>query len=311
MFPVIHSVGVTTDFSELSRTAFPVAAGLARDFGARLFLLHVVKGIEISTPWQVAETSPALVEERRARAQQRLESLAAAEESFRTHRVLARAIPGDSAEALTNFTAEQGIDVLVVASHGTGAGDMFPLGSFAAKVLQLAVAPVLLLHIPRSPRERVGALRPKRILACHDFSARSREGLEAARVWVEKFDATTRLLHVVDRDAHLEEHLLTPGESADERLGRAEGEAWEQLRRLVRQDWAGLKVEPAVRVGGPAVEILKEAAEFAVDLIVLASRGPSLIERLQLGSVAERVVHGARCPVLVVRRNAAGQGLLA
>jgi nucleotide-binding universal stress UspA family protein len=225
--------------------------------------------------------------------------------------VLPRALPGDSAEALARFAAEQGIDLLVVASHGTGAGAMFPLGSFAAKVLQLAAAPVLLLHTPRSPGERAGELQPKRILACHDFSARSREGLEAARVWAEKFAATTKMLHVVDREAHLEDHLLTPGESVEERLKKAEGEAWEQLRQLVRRDWEGLKVEPAVRVGAPAAEILKEAAEFAADLIVLASRGLSLIDRLQLGSVAERVVHGARSPVLVVRRSVAGQELLA
>jgi nucleotide-binding universal stress UspA family protein len=311
MFPIIHSLGVTTDFSETSRAAFPVAAGLARDFGARFFLLHVVRGIEISTPWQVAETSPALAEERTAQAQKRLEALAASEESFRTHRVLARALPGESAEALARFAAQQGIDLLVVASHGTGAGGMFPLGSFAAKVLHLAAAPVLLLHTPLSPRERAGELRPKRIIACHDFSSRSREGVEAAQVWAQKFEATTRMLHVVDRQAHLEEHILKPGESVEERIEKAEGEAWEQLRRLIRRDWEGLKVEPAVRIGVPAAEILKEAAEFAADLIVLASRGPSLIERLQLGSVAERVVHGARSPVLVVRRDAASQGFLA
>lgn len=52
--------------------------------------------------------------------------------------------------------------------------------------------------------------------------------------------------------------------------------------------------------GDPAREILRYASRFAIDLIVIGTHGCTGLRRVLLGSVAERVVRGARCPVLVV-----------
>lgn len=59
-----------------------------------------------------------------------------------------------------------------------------------------------------------------------------------------------------------------------------------------------------VRVGTPGPEIVKTAAEWPADLIVIGSHGRGGVSRALLGSVAEYVMRHAACPVLVIRANA-------
>ncbi len=64
---------------------------------------------------------------------------------------------------------------------------------------------------------------------------------------------------------------------------------------------AGVEVETVVREGYPATVILEEAEQREVDLIVIGTRGLSGLKHLLLGSIAERVVQKAHCPVLTVK----------
>lgn len=70
-------------------------------------------------------------------------------------------------------------------------------------------------------------------------------------------------------------------------------------QQLVEQ---GTLVSWVTRMGDPATTILQEAVDARVDLIVIASHGRSGLGRFLLGSVAEKVVRHATCPVLVVRQ---------
>lgn len=70
----------------------------------------------------------------------------------------------------------------------------------------------------------------------------------------------------------------------------------------------GIEVETVVREGYPATVIEDEAARRKVDLIVIGTRGLSGIKHLLLGSVAERVVQKAPCPVLTVKLPEASEG---
>ncbi len=64
----------------------------------------------------------------------------------------------------------------------------------------------------------------------------------------------------------------------------------------------GVNVELVFRKGVPSNEILKVADEIKADLIVLGSRGLSGIEKILVGSVTERVIANAKCPVLVINK---------
>jgi len=62
-----------------------------------------------------------------------------------------------------------------------------------------------------------------------------------------------------------------------------------------------IKVEKIVRFGHPAATICDEARDGKYDLVMVGHRGLSGLEEMVLGSVSDRVVHGAPCPVLVVK----------
>lgn len=67
-------------------------------------------------------------------------------------------------------------------------------------------------------------------------------------------------------------------------------------------------VRSQVLVGSPAAEIVRYAAAESIDLIVVGTHGRGVVPRAFLGSVADRVIREAPCPVLTVRHKAANRG---
>lgn len=70
-------------------------------------------------------------------------------------------------------------------------------------------------------------------------------------------------------------------------------------------DLTGIKTEKRIAMGTPSEEIADAAEEMGADLIVIGRRGYSRIKRFFVGSVSQRVVSEAHCPVLVVNDDAA------
>ena len=76
------------------------------------------------------------------------------------------------------------------------------------------------------------------------------------------------------------------------------------LDQLLDQDWAqGKKIVKSTRQGPPFLEIIRYAKENEIDLIVLGTHGRTGLAHVLLGSVAEKVVRKASCPVLTVRSD--------
>ncbi len=90
-------------------------------------------------------------------------------------------------------------------------------------------------------------------------------------------------------------------ETWDRVTALAEPAAQDALRRTVAALHTTAPVEIAVRRGSPADEIVRCATEGRAGLIVMGSRGWGAMHAVLLGSVSERVLHAAPCPVLIVR----------
>lgn len=142
----------------------------------------------------------------------------------------------------------------------------------------------------------------RKICCAIDFSDASRFAMEEACDVARRFRAELLLVHVHEPPPPSGMGMLTALEGAAELVAvdlERSLAAWraEAARR------SGAAVRSAVRVGSPATEILKLARDEAVDLLVLATHGRRGLAHLVLGSVAERVLREAPCPVLIIRQK--------
>ncbi len=140
----------------------------------------------------------------------------------------------------------------------------------------------------------------RKILATTDFSDRAGAGVAEAAALARRLGSRLLLLYVVEDD--LPPILVGVSEERRreilaEHAERAEAALAEQAAPLA----ADLAVEVRTRVGVPSREIVRCAEEEGADLLVVASRGYGPLGQVFLGSTAERVLHHASCPVLVVR----------
>ena len=139
------------------------------------------------------------------------------------------------------------------------------------------------------------------ILVPSDFSECSDEALAYGLELARRFNAKVHLLHVVQDPATqpwAAEGFAAPViEVVDEWQRQADA----RLRALV-PDADRARVIVTTTVATPYAEILAYAEEHDVDLIVMGTHGRSGVSHLLLGSIAERVVRRAPCPVLTVRR---------
>ena len=142
------------------------------------------------------------------------------------------------------------------------------------------------------------------ILAATDFSKTSKIALNHAKALAERFDASLHLLHVLP-DPHNQAWSL---EAAGVPIAQLQTSWGEQAKKrldesLTDEERRSLRVVAETRVGYPFLEIIRYAKTHDVDLIVLGTHGRGAIEHMLLGSVAEKVVRKAPCPVLTVREG--------
>ena len=132
-----------------------------------------------------------------------------------------------------------------------------------------------------------------RILVATDFSDDSGTALAWGEELARRFEAEIVLLHV-------EEPLdRTPGYALD---GERHRVAEDELSRLVdRLAERGFRARGLLRNGSPFEQIVQTANTEPADMIVLGTHGRTGLSHLLMGSVAERVVRSAHCPVLTVR----------
>ncbi len=142
-----------------------------------------------------------------------------------------------------------------------------------------------------------------RILVATDFSAAAERAWTRATALARPLGAELVLVHVfVEAPLYSE----TPFNAPEVREVYESGKAWvsEQLEQWAGHAHAeGLRARTVLRTGVPYREILAVAAEEQADLIVMGTHGRGGFERAMLGSVADRVVRLATCPVLTVREK--------
>ena len=144
-------------------------------------------------------------------------------------------------------------------------------------------------------------IRIKNVMVATDFSEPSEAALNYGRELARTFDATLHVIHVADNV-----YMAYGGEAYSGVLPdlqrEVEAAAAKQLEGLLdEEDRTVLRAKPVLvtSIAKPAA-IVDYAVEQAIDLIVMGTHGRGAIGHLLMGSVAERVVRTAPCPVLTV-----------
>lgn len=265
------------------------------DFGAELHLLHAVVwgGSGPAGDDATVEELLAVAAERGRTELQRL--AAEVPPSAPAPRTLQRT--GYSpAVVILEVAAEIGADLVVLGTHGRRGATRLFLGSVAEEVVRHAACPVLTSREVAEPKRPAS---PRRVLVPLDFSTPSRRVLSAAADLGIQWGATLQLLHVLELPPLPAFYRLRPDAPTIERLRQ---EAADEVSALAGTTLAGSGIhwEGAVALGRPAEEIVRFATENGADWIVLPTQGRGGLDRLLLGSTAERVLRMASCPVLTL-----------
>ncbi len=146
--------------------------------------------------------------------------------------------------------------------------------------------------------------QPGKILVPTDSSEDSELAFRMALSIAVKYQARIFLLHVISNTVQqsLADYCLDQS-IVDRVLNESIVFSNEKLQEEIdkNQQSGNIKVIPDVRKGQPYEEILKEASERKIDLIVIASHGKTGLQKYFIGSVTEKVMKEAKCPVLLIR----------
>jgi nucleotide-binding universal stress UspA family protein len=282
----IDNILLTTDFSEASRAAVPYASALARLYGAKVFLAHVVSpDPHLSVPLDRLphEADPVWQEAWRNTA------------DFLQHTPLEKVTHeeilerGELWDVISSIIADHEIDLLVLGTRGRQGLRKLVLGSEAEKIYRQAPCPVLTV----GPNAGISGRphKPRQILFPTDISESSLRALPYALSLAEENEATLTLLHFVP---------LVPWQEQ----GPVAESAQRRLEALVPEE-AKLWCEPkyVARFEFPVEGVLRVAEEEDADLIVMGVRqtvGTTLTSHLPW-TIASEIVSEAPCPVLTVR----------
>jgi nucleotide-binding universal stress UspA family protein len=270
-----------TDFTEASEPAQSYAIGLARHYNAQLFPAHA------ADPVILAETtSPNVLEEALESSRQRINTLIKATD-VNTHPLFAH---GSVETIFPRWIQENGIDLVVIGTHGRRGVGRLVLGSTAEYIFRNSPCPVLTVGPHVAFRPFSGFLAEK-ILFPTDLGPHAEFASTYALSFAKETHGQVLFMHVITLDKTFQV----------DRTGMAE-KAQKRLSGLIPSDantWC--KTEMIVEIGDPATEILGYAGKERPDLIVLGLPRNKEFSTHFASGVTYKVVVGAPCPVLTIR----------
>lgn len=293
----INDVLIARDFSSVSDRAVRYALDLAARTGATLHVfyaevLHEAPSPNGDTDRSPADDFPAF----RADLKERKILPAEAVESVQVKEVRRRDVsPGP---AILNYASEADVDLIALGTHGRRGPSRILLGSVAEEVVRRADRPVLTVRGDENDHAQPHPQDVDRILVPVDFSDHSRAALRTAKAWATLYDASLDVLHVVAEALH--PTFYAGGvESIYDMEPNIEEKVQDRLDAFVAETGGpDVELRPHVRVGNASSDIVEFADEQGIDLVTMSTHGRTGLDRFLLGSVAEKIVRHARCPVI-------------
>ena len=281
----LKNVLFTTDFSPVSETALFFAESVARRYGSKLTVTHVISPLEtrMVPPEGWGACQQALDEA----ASQQMDHLEQRLGALPHELVIWHGLVDD---VISELIEKTDADLLVMGTHGRSGVSRFLMGSVAEEVFRQAACPVLTIG-PKVSAQAPHEAEFKEIIFATDLNPKSLAAPYALSL-AQEFQARLTVVHVAPQVADVE--------TDSERI-------IEELHSLVPADaemWC--RPEYMFKFGTPAARILEVAAEKHADLIVLGVRsaaGHVGAATHAAAATAHSVVSCAECPVLTVRER--------
>ena len=284
----VQEILIPLDGSTEAESVLPYLRDLAPKFGSRVHILGVGIG-------RKARRVNRLIEDYINRTANKLHS-----DNIKAEPVIRY---GVAADKILDFTAEKEIDLIIMATHGRSGITRWWMGSVAEKVISEATAPVLLVRSKRPSTTRATDKLnfSHKILAPLDGSDIGEAALPYAETIATNSRASVSLLQIISPPGTVEANLL--GGPDWRKFVKAMHDAGENYLKSVaeRLSGRGIKVTYEVATGDPADKIVEYAEDKGINLIAMSTHGRTGVARWVLGSVADKVLHGARIPILLVR----------
>jgi nucleotide-binding universal stress UspA family protein len=294
-------------FDETSPIALEYAHYFARQNDGTVYLMHAVPTDELHLlrkVYRAAEHGGADIEEATRVAREQLENLAREHLHGARYEVVT-VRNSDSAKAILETEEKTAADLVVMATHGRTGVAHLVLGSVAEKVVRESKRPVF---TTRRGEALSGAKPFQKILVPVDIADPTNASLACARQIAEQSGGMVYPLHIVPTD---ETELLLHDvyEAREDKTSHkvntvvAEKVARQKLADLAEKQLAGMRYKPLLHVSGdPSKTILDVEATVGADLIVMTTHGTSGFFHLLLGSITEKMMREANCPVLAFRQ---------
>ncbi len=287
---------VGTDYSECSRVALKQGAALARETHAELHVVHVMDLLgenPLVDVYRAAVDAAGLRETLQQKSGELMESQLRSANVADLDVETAHIEGARVADTLRRYAVEHKAQTVVVGTHGRHGVRRLLVGSVARALVASSEVPVLVARSRKS-----ASVSFRKILAPIDLSNSSMQVLLAAQRLASALHGTLDFVHV------LEHYAIPVSLSEIKTIRDLVPDIESRVRDLAEQRIAELEGPYIpnrfhVREGDPASIIIALADELSSDLIVMTRRGMSAGRRFLVGSVTEKVLHGAGCSLYV------------
>lgn len=302
---MIRRILVPLDGSAFAESAVEAARAIAERHRAALSFVSVHRPeMRVLRPSGAPAPDLRLDGEARGALQQYVERIAAAERGRTTTPVAAALLEGNVADELLREIERAGIDLVVMTSHGRGGLERLWLGSTADRLIRAGRVPVLLVRGEASGAA-IGLFR--RVVVAMAGNQADAPLLDSVFAVTDRERATYTLLHAV-AFTHIPAAPVGAVPLPDEvaalppATDQQEIEAGEAYLRQVADPLRarGVAVETSVETGRSVARAIIDYADgHSADLVALSTRAPGPIERLAMGSVADKVMRSVSASVLI------------
>ena len=290
---------VPLDGSDLAETALPYSEELAGTLGSDIRIIHVSEAYDDKSDHMHQLYMDNMIEAIRSGAQKYTEASGRKEVNVGSVQLY-----GHAAEQIVDYADREKNSLIVMATHGQSGIRRWLLGSVATKVVMAAKQPVMLVRAQEATREVEAKRKLRKVLVPLDGSKESEAIIPHIGELVSKLKAEVVLLQAI-APAHFgdsfaeEAAFVSPTPQQMEKIMTKFNSYLETVGTILRD--RGVKTEWGVVFGIPAEAIITTADSVQADLVAMSTHGLSGIGRWTLGSTANKVLHAASTPVLLVR----------